>query len=564
MQRTLRGMCCLTLACAAALGVAACGGDDDDGGGTSTGGAAATDDGASGGKTGGTIRTAYTSFPDYLDPALSYTQEGWQSLWTVYTPLLTYKHAEGAEGATVVPGLAEAMPDISADGKVYKLKLRSGLKYSDGTAVKASDFEHTIKRVLNLESGGSSFYQGIAGAEKYIKDGKARADISGIVTDDATGDITINLDEPDGRFPYILTMDFAALVPGDTPFENQTKSPPPGVGPYKFENVRINRGYDLVKVADFNVPDQATGKLDTIKVEVIKNRRRQTQDTIQNKIDYMNDPPAPDQLRDVRAQYTDKRYKEFVTNSTYYYFLNHDVAPFNNAEARQAVNFAVDKRSLARLFGGLLEPGCNFLPPGMKGYEKVDPCPWGVPTEAPDIAKAKQLVQSSGTAGRSVTVFGNDEPESKSLAEYLADVLNDIGYKARPRIVEGSVYFTTIGNQKTKAQAGFANWFQDFPHPGNFMFLVDGDSIQATNNQNFGNVNDSEVNALLDEANQNADIDEVAGDYAEADKKIVERAHVVPYGHRKLTVFYSERMDFENCTVWHPVYNLDFTNLCLK
>ena len=46
------------------------------------------------------------------------------------------------------------MPDISADGKTYKLKLRSGLKYSDGKAVKASDFEHTIKRVLNLESGG--------------------------------------------------------------------------------------------------------------------------------------------------------------------------------------------------------------------------------------------------------------------------------------------------------------------------------------------------------------------------------------------------------------------------
>jgi peptide/nickel transport system substrate-binding protein len=562
MQRTLRGILCLTFACAATLGLAACGGDDD-GGGTSTGGAAATDDGG-GGKTGGEIRTAYTSFPDYLDPALSYTQEGWQSLWTVYTPLLTYKHAEGAEGATVVPGLAEAMPDISEDGKVYKLKLRQGLKYSDGKAVKASDFEHSIKRVLNLESGGSSFYQGIEGAEEYLKAGKARGDISGIVTDDATGDITINLKEPDGSFPYILTMVFASIVPSDTPFENMTKDPPPGVGPYKFENVRINRGYDLVKIPGYNVPDQATGKLDTIKVEIIKNRRRQTQDTIQNKIDYMNDPPAPDQLRDIRQQYTDKRYKEFVTNSTYYFFLNNDIAPFNKPEARQAVNYAIDKRSLARLFGGLLEPGCNFLPPGMKGYEKIDPCPWGDPTAAPDVAKAKQLVQDSGTAGQSVTVFGNDEPESKSLAEYLADVLNDIGYKARPRIVEGSVYFTTIGNQKTKAQAGFANWFQDFPHPRNFMFLVDGDSIQATNNQNFGNVNNDEVNALLDEANQNAEIDEVAGDYAEADRKIVEGAHVAPYGHRKLTVFYSERMDFENCTLWHPVYNLDFTNLCLK
>ena len=143
----------------------------------------------------------YTSFPDYLDPALCYTQEGWQSLWTVYTPLLTYKHAEGAEGAEVIPGLAEAMPEITDDGKIYKLKLREGLKYSDGTPVKASDFEHTVQRVLNLESGGSSFYLGIVGAEDYVKAGKAKDDIEGIVTDDADRDITITLNEPDGALP---------------------------------------------------------------------------------------------------------------------------------------------------------------------------------------------------------------------------------------------------------------------------------------------------------------------------------------------------------------------------
>jgi peptide/nickel transport system substrate-binding protein len=561
MPRSVRGMLCLTFACAATLGLAACGGNDDDGGGAASSGGS---DAATGGKTGGTISTAYTSFPDFLDPALSYTQEGWQTLWTVYTPLLTYNHAEGEKGATVVPGLAEAMPDISTDGKTYKLKLRSGLKYSDGTAVKAADFEHSIKRMLNLESGGSSFYLGIVGAEKYVKDGKANADIPGIVTDDATGDITITLNKPDGRFPYILAMPFASILPSDTPFENQTKNPPAGVGPYKFENVRINRGYDLVKVPTFNVPDQQIGKLDKIEVTIIKNRRRQTQDTIQNKIDYMNDPPAPDQLRDVRAQYTGKRYEEFVTNSTYYLFMNEKIAPFDNPDVRKAVNFAIDKRSLARLFGGLLEPGCNFLPPGMKGYQKIDPCPYGDPTAAPDVAKAKQMITDAGAAGKSVTVFGNDEPELRSIAEYYSDVLNSIGLKAKPRIVEASVYFTTIGNQNTKAQAGAVNWFQDFPHPGNFMFLVDGKSIQQTNNQNYGNVDDPAINKILTTADQNADIDAVADDYAKADKLVIDNAHGAVYGHRKLTVFYSERMDFDGCTVWHPVYNLDFTNLCLK
>ena len=66
------------------------------------------------------------------------------------------------------------MPTISEDGKTYELTLRKGLKYSDGSAVKASDFEHAIKRVLNLESGGSAFFLGIEGAQDYIDAGRVR------------------------------------------------------------------------------------------------------------------------------------------------------------------------------------------------------------------------------------------------------------------------------------------------------------------------------------------------------------------------------------------------------
>ena len=63
----------------AALSVAACGGDDDSNAGT-----------GGGGKHGGSITIAQTSQPDSLDPALSYTVNGWEPLWLVYTPLLTY------------------------------------------------------------------------------------------------------------------------------------------------------------------------------------------------------------------------------------------------------------------------------------------------------------------------------------------------------------------------------------------------------------------------------------------------------------------------------------------
>ena len=81
---------------------------------------------------------------------------GWQALSDDEPPLLTYERKEGEEGAELIPGLAEAMPEVTEDGKTYTLKLRDGLKYSDGSPVKANDFEHTIKRVINLESGGST------------------------------------------------------------------------------------------------------------------------------------------------------------------------------------------------------------------------------------------------------------------------------------------------------------------------------------------------------------------------------------------------------------------------
>jgi peptide/nickel transport system substrate-binding protein len=164
-----------------------------------------------------------------------------------------------------------------------------------------------------------------------------------------------------------------------------------------------------------------------------------------------------------------------------------------------------------------------------------------------------------------VTVFGNDEPELRSIAEYYSDVLNEIGLKSKPRIVEASVYFTTIGNQKTKAQTGFTNWFQDFPHPANFMFLVDGRTIQPTNNPNFGDVQDPFIDKTLTELEKEPDIERAAPKYAAIDRRLVQQAHVVPYGNRKLTVFMSDRMNFgAECNLVHPVFNSDFTSFCLK
>jgi peptide/nickel transport system substrate-binding protein len=557
MRSTLRTLLVLALALTTAF-AAACGGDSGGGSGGDSGG----DSAQTQVRTGGEATFNYPSFPDYLDPAMSYTAAGWQALYASYGQLVTYARKEGAAGATLIPGLAEALPQVSEDGKLYSLKLREGMKYSDGTEVKASDFEHAIKRVITLESGGSSFYTTtIEGAEEYLEAGRERGDISGIETNDETGDIKITLQAPNGQFPFILSMPFASLVPSDTEFEVLTRNPPPGVAPMTIADVEGSRRFVLEKNPNYpNIPGIPGAKLDKITVNVVQSNERAVRDVLQNNADWMDDPGPGDAIREFK-QRAPERYSEQVTNSTYYYFVNHKVKPFDNAEVRKAVHVALDKTALARLFGGQLEPGCNFLPPGMQGYEKIE-CPFGEPMAGGDIERAKQMITEAGVAGDEVTVWGNDEESTQAATEYLRDTLNKIGFKAESRIVDGEVYFQTIGAQKTKAQAGFANWFQDFPHPGNFLFLVDPDTIQETNNQNFSNVDDPEIKKRLDELDQQP-LDEAAAGYAEIDKRVVENADVIPYGHRKLPSFYSDRIAADQ-VLFHPVMLADFTSFALK
>jgi peptide/nickel transport system substrate-binding protein len=541
------------IALVASIGLAACGDDDDDEGGGTTGGAE-----------GGSITISQTSQPDYLDPALSYTVNGWEPMWLVYTPPVTYARAEGEAGTELIPGVAEELPEVSEDGRTYTFTIREGLQYSDGSQVKASDFEHTIKRVLNLESGGSAFYEVIEGATEYIEAGDPEGDISGIEANDRSGEVTIKLTERSGSFLNVLGMNFAGIVPGDTPFRNLSKEPPPGVGPYMITESVPNRQFVMERNPNFDIPDVPKGNIDTITTEIIKSAERQTQDVINGELDFMQDPPPADLLPEVREQYSD-RYEEHTPINTYYFFMNVRTPPFDKEEVRRAVNLAVDSNALARLFGGRLEPSCNFLPEGLPGHEPIDPCPFGDPAGEADLEEARRLIKDAGVEGEKVTAYTNNDENRPEIGQYLTDLLNQIGFDADLEIIDGGVYFATIGNEETAPQIGFLNWYQDFPHPANFLFLVDSASIQPTNSQNIGNVSDPELDKLIDQANAGPASDEsVREAAAQADQLLIDKSYVAPYGQEAVATFMSERMDFENCSLFHPVYQNDYSSFCLK
>src|SRR2546428_5500591 len=75
---------------------------------------------------------------DFLDPQQAYTGQAWWAMWNVYETLITYRHVDGPGGYKLVPGLAQSMPTVSGNGTIYKFTLRKGLRYSDGTRMKAS------------------------------------------------------------------------------------------------------------------------------------------------------------------------------------------------------------------------------------------------------------------------------------------------------------------------------------------------------------------------------------------------------------------------------------------
>lgn len=531
--------------------------------------------GSTGGAKGGSITIAQAGQPDFLDPALSYTIHGWEPMAVVYTPLVTYKREEGEAGSELIPGLAEQLPKVSADGKTYELTLRKGLRYSDGTPVKASDFEHTIKRVLNLESGGMSYYADIEGAAAYVSGGNAEADISGIDTDDRTGEITIELTNRRADFGNALAMNFAGLVPGETPFENMTKDPPPGVGAYMFTKSVPNREFVMERNPRYSedmAPGVPEAKIDTVTTKIVPNVVQQTQEVIDNKIDFMQEPPAPDLKAEVLERFgpegrEEQRYEEFPTLSTYWFFLNTRVAPFDDQKVREAVNIGIDRSGIARLYAGEMEPGCSFLPPAMPGYtEEIDvsACPWGDPNQPPDLERAKQLIEEAGAEGAKVTVWGDNVETTPKVTQAYTDMLNEIGLDAEPKIVDSSVYFQTIGNQKTEAQTGFLNFFADFTHPLNFFTIMESSSIQPTNNQNFSNVSDPRVDGDVKKLGEEPELPAVTDGWEELNDYVVERAYIVPFGHRNLTTFVSDRIDFENCTVVSPIFYNDYSQFCLK
>ncbi|HTA98219.1 MAG TPA: ABC transporter substrate-binding protein [Solirubrobacteraceae bacterium] len=548
MYRTIQASIGTLLAFMLVVGVSACGSSS-----------------TSSGK--GPISVLMGTAPDSLDPGLGATTQSYEATWITYTGLVTYAHVSGEAGTKLIPGVAQSLPTVTGGGRTYTFMLRKGLVYSNGAPVKASDFAYAIERTIKLGWGSESFLtENIAGAEEF-QAGKASS-ISGIQTDDATGRITIQLVAPYGPFLNVLAFPAAGLVPSGTPMKSLNNAPPPGIGPYEIESVVPNKSFAMVLNPNWSkdaIPGIPAGH-ENIDVSIVSNNQSQAEQVLNNSADVFdyNDTIPPTLISQIESQASDRFAKE-PTVSGLYFFLNVKEAPFNNARARQAVNYGLNRQALQRLDSGMLQPACFFLPAGMPGHPTNAPCPYGEPNAQPNLAKAKELVRQAGLEGAPVTVWGGSRAPHKEFVDYYTSMLNEIGFKATEKIVADAQYYATVGNLSNKAQTGFLSYSQDFPNPIDFYQLLDAKSIQPTENHNLSQVNDPHIQSELASLGPipSSQLGSVVPRWQALDEYTAKQAYMLVSGYEEVPKFFSNRINF-GAAVFHPVYGNDWSSLELK
>ncbi len=550
MKKLASVIAVLVLAAVAAIGLASCGSSS-----------------SSEGKEGGTLKGAYASFPDYLDPALSYTAEGWTAMYDTYLPLLTYKHASGAEGSEVVPGLAKEVPTtknggITNGGKTYTLFLRKGLKYSDGKPIKASDFPYSVERMFKLNSPGSPFYTSIVGAEKFAE--TKSGGISGIKADDKTGEIKIELEKPRGTFLNELGLLFVALLPKGTPEHNLTATPPPASGPYMITKSEPGRGWSYARNPSWAktnaklIPEVPSGHVDKIDISVIRNNSTEVNEIERGKIDWMQNPPPPDLYSKVKEKYEGSQLRVEPTVSTYYFWMNMQKPPFNDPKVRQAVNYALNSEAFERIYSGQLKGLHQILPPGMPGHKPFNLYPY-------NMAKARQLIKEANPSDRNITVWADDEPENAEATQYYQNVLTELGFHAKLKEISADTYTQLIGNTSTPdLDTGWYDWFEDYPHPNDyFQPLLAGESILSSGNTNFSMTDVPALNEKIKKLGEEQLGPKQEAEYAELDKEFMKEAPWAPYGTRTITTFVSSAIDLES-VIFNPTFEQDLTSFQFK
>ncbi|HEU5470243.1 MAG TPA: ABC transporter substrate-binding protein [Actinophytocola sp.] len=440
-------------------------------------------------KAGGTLRVALSAEPDRLDPTLARTLVG----RTVFNAICE-KLYDLNDKLEIVPQLAAALPELSGDGRTATVKIRTGVKFADGTALDAAAVKTSLDRHRTLE--GSARRSELTSVKEVT------------VKDPSTIDIQLN--EPFAPLSAVLAdragmiMSPAVVAAKGADFATG----PVCVGPFKF-TTRIAQ--DRIEVEkDPNYYDAANVKLDKVIYKIIADQTTRFNNLRSGDVEVL-DRVSPVNAEELAGT---PNLRLMSTRSLGYQGITVNVgnvsglgkppgplaAPFagplaTEATVRRAFAMSIDRDALVRsVFRGQFEPACGPISPANPlSSDAAQAC-------APhDPAGAKKLLSDAGlTTPLQVSLIAANTPDGTRISEAIKSMATEGGFdvQIQPTEFASSLDLTDAG----KFQLFQIGWSGRVDPDGNITPFV-----QTRGSQNISGYSSQQVDDWLNQARAERD-----------------------------------------------------------
>jgi peptide/nickel transport system substrate-binding protein len=502
-------------------------------------------------KTGGTVKYALSSTPDSFDPGNTYYAWVWNFSRLYASALTTFNPAPGKDGLKLVPNLAASLGVPSDGGKTWTYKLRSGLKYSDGSAITSADVKYGVERSNYspaVLSNGPTYFNALLVQNTPPYQGPYKdktGDLKSIETPDATT-VVFHLTSPFADFDYLVSNPQTAPVPKAKDTGSDYVKHVVSSGPYEFKSYTDAKNAVLVKNPNWSPSSGLVGKQYADEIDVAFN---QEQVSIDNDLIAGNlsgdvagaGTAAATQSQIVADPAKRKNADDALSGALAYVAMSTAVKPLDNIDCRKAVEYAIDKTSAQNAYGGPLrgDIASTVLPPNVVGYTKYEDYP--TPNNSGDIAKAKDELSKCGQPnGFSIGLSARaDRPNEVNMATSVQASLKKVGINATIQQYPSGKYFSDFAGSPAFVHSHnlglmMMAWAADWPTGYGFLDqIVDGKTIKASGNSNLSELNDPKVNAMLQSAIENTDQSVRDTAWGAVDKLVMQDAAIVPMLYRK-------------------------------
>ncbi|MEU1277634.1 ABC transporter substrate-binding protein [Streptomyces sp. NPDC005805] len=518
---------------------------------------------------GGTLKLVSSSDADSWDPARSYYGWVWNMQRLYARTLLTYAPEPGGKGLELVPDLAESQPDVSSDGRTYRLTLRSGLTFEDGSPITSADVKYAVERAFaqDVLPGGPTYLVDVLDRKQNYR-GPYQGGSGGLRSVETPDDRTVvfKLAEADSRFPYFLTMGATAPVPKEKDTRERYGEKPVSSGPYRFESYRPGRSLVLVRNEKWDRgSDPVRGALpDRVELDVVADPAAADARLLAGQADLdvsqtgLGPASVPRVLGDEKLKaHADNPHSGYIRMVT----LLSKSAPLNDADCRKAVLYAAGTDALRTARGGANSGSLhgNMLPPTIQGADSYDP--FGLTRGKPQPGKAQEALRACGKPdGFTVKMaVRTGNPKDVQAANALRRDLGAAGITLElEEFDDAAAFFSVLGSPAALKQKGIGmlmlGWGADFPTGAGFLQpLADSRHLTASGNTNYAQVDDPAIDELFDRASAETDRAEANRIHREINHKVTDGAYYLPFVADKTVVYRGPRLT--NVYV-HQAFNL--------